>query len=469
MKVDPPLWPQVPVAAHWQQSGRGAKKLPDDWLPLPQVDDNATTEEPRRKQRIMSAEETTKKTTTRTTEETTKKKTRASVSSQKSTKCQTLTPVSNPNMTKSTAEPFPKNRSSSSINIGTWNVRTLRKEGHWDILLEEARRFDVDILGLCETHLNEKETLINKDEFTILLSSRKDGIGREGVGLVISQPLLQCLISYETVSSRILTAKFKMKEGIVNIIQVYAPTSTHSEEVSDDFYDALQLQIQKVHKKESLIMMGDLNAKIGTDHNAWTPTLGKYGLGKINSRGEKLLEFCAFHKLAVCNTFFQHKECRRATWTSPCGKYRNMIDFIITQQENMNKFQNCRAYCSADVGSDHNLVLAKVILAPTKPKRMTTLSKNYDVSRFSNHAIAEEFRAKIEGAFEPLLQLENSDTEELWTKFRDTTNSITEATVGTKRARQVKGLPEVVRNACHQRRKARILTMNKANSELRDA
>ena len=207
-------------------------------------------------------------------------------------------------------------------------------------------------------------------------------------------------------------------------------------------------------------MMVDLNANIGTDHNAWTPTLGKYGLGKINSRGEKLLEFCAFHKLAVCNTFFQHKECRRATWTSPCGKYRNMIDFIITQQENMNKFQNCRAYCSADVGSDHNLVLAKVILAPTKPKRMTTLSKNYDVSRFSNHAIAEEFRAKIGGAFEPLVQLENSDTEEIWTKFRDTTNSITEATVGIKRARHVKGLLEVVRNACHQRRKARILMMN---------
>jgi len=80
MKVDPPLWPQVPVAAHWQQSGRGAKKLPDDWLPLPQVDDNATTEEPRREQRLMSVEETTKKTTTRTTEETTKKKTRARVS-----------------------------------------------------------------------------------------------------------------------------------------------------------------------------------------------------------------------------------------------------------------------------------------------------------------------------------------------------------------------------------------------------
>ena len=131
---------------------------------------------------------------------------------------------------------------------------------------------------------------------------------------MISQPILQCLVSYEAVSPRILTAKFSMKEGIVHIIQAYAPTTTHSETVSDEFYDALQLHIQKVPKKESLIVLGDFNAKIGTDHSLWAPTLGKYGLGKVNSRGEKLLEFCTLHKLVVCNTYFQH--CRRATWTA---------------------------------------------------------------------------------------------------------------------------------------------------------
>ena len=83
---------------------------------------------------------------------------------------------------------------------------------------------------------------------------------------------------------------------------------THSEEDSDAFYDTLQLHIQKIPKKESLIAMGDLNAKIGTDHAAWTPTIGKYGLGEANSRGEKLLEFCTLHKLAICNTYFQHKD-----------------------------------------------------------------------------------------------------------------------------------------------------------------
>ena len=120
------------------------------------------------------------------------------------------------------------------------------------------------------------------------------------------------------------------------------------------------LYIEKIPKKESVIVMWDLNAKVGADHNAWTPTMGKYGLGKANSRGDKLLEFCTLHKLAVCNTYFQHKECRRATWTSPDGHYRNQIDYIITQVDNLSTFQNCRSYCSADIGSYHNLVLAKV-------------------------------------------------------------------------------------------------------------
>ncbi|XP_072022999.1 craniofacial development protein 2-like [Amphiura filiformis] len=162
-------------------------------------------------------------------------------------------------------------------------------------------------------HMTESETLINKDEYTILLAGRKDGIGREGVGFLISQPLLECLVSYESVSSRIITAKFKMKDGILNIINVYAPTTTHSDEESDEFYDGLQHLLQKVNKKEKLILMGDFNAKIGSDSKTWTPAMGKYGIGKINSRGEKLLEFCMLHKLTVCNTHFQHKACRKVT------------------------------------------------------------------------------------------------------------------------------------------------------------
>lgn len=60
------------------------------------------------------------------------------------------------------------------LYIGTWNVRTLNTAGHWDLLLEEARRFDLNIKGLCETHLTCTEARITKEEYSILLLSGED-------------------------------------------------------------------------------------------------------------------------------------------------------------------------------------------------------------------------------------------------------------------------------------------------------
>ena len=90
---------------------------------------------------------------------------------------------------------------------------------------------------------------------------------------------------------------------------------------------------------------------------------------------------------------------------------QNQIDFIITQLDNLGTFPNCRSYCSADIGSDHNVVIANVKLFPIRAKRLKTLPRNYDVSRFCNPVIAEEFCAKIGGAFEPLRQLPDTEIQ----------------------------------------------------------
>ena len=206
--------------------------------------------------------------------------------------------------------------------------------------------------------------------------------------------------------------------------------------------------------------MGDFNAKIGSDYKTWAPALGKFGLGVMNSRGEKLMEFCMIHRLAVSNTYFQHKDCRRATWTSPGGLYKNQIDFILVYQDDLKSVKNSRSFCSADIGSDHNLVLANVQFQPPKARRIKSVQKSYDVGRFKNPSVAEEFQARIGGAFEPLLLLEDTDIDELWLKFMNATNETTKQVVGIRRGKQVKHLPEHVRDACELRRKARVTKLN---------
>ena len=195
-----------------QQSGRGAKNMPDDSLPIPQVQ-SATPK------RTTQTEEAVKKTSrrqkTRTVRGSCKKQPNNNVSSLKVTNLQSETP-------RQPVTKMDKPNVSSGLNIETWNVRTQQTDGNWEILLDEASKFRIDVLGLCETHMIGKETLLSKDEYTILLSNRADGMRREGVGIMISQHMAHCLESYDTVSSRLMTAKF-MKEGTLNIIKFYCP------------------------------------------------------------------------------------------------------------------------------------------------------------------------------------------------------------------------------------------------------
>ena len=102
------------------------------------------------------------------------------------------------------------------------------------------------------------------------------------------------------------------------------------------------------------------------------PRTGRGGTGRDKSRvppisdrnehGERLLEFVTVHNLDVCNTRFQQKPSRKCTWASPDGIHKNMIDLILIQQRWKTSVINCRTFQSADISSDHSLVLCNVKL-----------------------------------------------------------------------------------------------------------
>jgi exonuclease III len=65
-----------------------------------------------------------------------------------------------------------------------------------------------------------------------------------------------------------LKARFRTRFGAMAIVQVYAPTSAGKEEDIDQFYTDLQRTVDNTAKRDVLIMMGDLNLKVGTDAGA---------------------------------------------------------------------------------------------------------------------------------------------------------------------------------------------------------
>ena len=100
---------------------------------------------------------------------------------------------------------------------------------------------------------------------------------------------------------------FQGKPFNITVIQVYAPTSNAEEAEVEQFYEDVQELLELTLKKDVLFIIGDWNAKVGSQE---TPGItGRFGLGVQNEAGQRLIEFCQENALVIANTFFQqHRE-----------------------------------------------------------------------------------------------------------------------------------------------------------------
>ena len=100
-----------------------------------------------------------------------------------------------------------------------------------------------------------------------------------------------------------MSASFQGKLFNIMVIQVYAPTSNAKEAEVERFHEDLQNLLELTLKKDVLFIIGDWNAKVGSQE---TPGVtGKLGLGIQNEAGQRLIEFCQDNTLVIANTLFQ--------------------------------------------------------------------------------------------------------------------------------------------------------------------
>jgi len=94
---------------------------------------------------------------------------------------------------------------------------------------------------------------------------------------------------------------------------------------------------------------------------SWPECLGKFGIGKINENGLRLLEFCSRNNLSI-NFFFPGKQHRKVPWCHPRSKTWHQLDFVITSQKQQLEVLNTRTYHSADCDIDYGLVVSPMVL-----------------------------------------------------------------------------------------------------------
>ena len=131
-------------------------------------------------------------------------------------------------------------------------------------------------------------------------------------------------------NDRIISVCLQGKSFNITVIQVYTPASNTEEAEVERFYEDLQELVELTPKKDVLYIIGDWNAKVGSQE---TPGVtGKFGLGMWKEAGQRLIEFCQENALVIANTLFQQHKRRLYTWTSPDDQHQNQIDYILCSQ-----------------------------------------------------------------------------------------------------------------------------------------
>ena len=174
---------------------------------------------------------------------------------------------------------------------------------------------NLDILGISVlkwTGMGE----LNSDDHYIYYCGQ-ESLRRNGVAIMVNKRVRNAVLRCDLKNNRMISVHFQSKPFSITVIQAYAPTSNAEEAEVERFYEDLQDLLELTPKKDVLFIMGDWNAKVGSQE---TPGVtGKFGLGVQNEAGQRLTEFCQENALVTANTLFQQHKRRLYTWTSLDG------------------------------------------------------------------------------------------------------------------------------------------------------
>jgi len=313
--------------------------------------------------------------------------------------------------------------------ICTYNTRTLRTDEHLEHLMEELNNFKWDIIGLAETR-RAGEGIEEIERGAWLYNRGATELNKEarGIGFLIHPRCKDYIIEIKSYSNRVIALwiQLKGKEKLC-IVQVYAPTTDHDDEEVEQFYEDIAKAMEE-YKSSYTLVMGDFNAKVGTQQIGEESIMGKFGIGERNKRGDTMIEFAAQHGLVITNTCFKKNINRYWTWESPNGKTRNQIDYIMSNQRAI--INNCEVITKVDIASDHRMVRATVTIN-TKLSRLKFINnkrkKHINLLRLREKHI--EFQIKLKNRFD-ILEDQNKDID-IDTRCKEITNIILEEASST--------------------------------------
>ena len=151
-------------------------------------------------------------------------------------------------------------------------------QGKLEVAKQEMARVNIDILGISEvkwTGLGE----FNSDDHYIYYCGQ-ESLRRNGVVIMVNIRVRNAVLGCNLKNDRLISVHFQGKPFSITVIQVYALSSNAEEAEDEQFYEVLQDLLELTSKKDALFIIGDWNARVGSQE---TPGVkGKFGFGVQN-------------------------------------------------------------------------------------------------------------------------------------------------------------------------------------------
>ena len=147
---------------------------------------------------------------------------------------------------------------------------------------------NIDILGISElkwTGMGE----INSNYHYIYYCGQ-ESLRRNEVANIVNKRVQTAVLGCNLKNNRMISVRFQGKPFNITVIRIYALTSNAKEAEVEWFHEDLQDLLELTPKTDVLFIIGDRNAKVGSQEIPGVT--GKFGLGVQNEAGRRLIEFC---------------------------------------------------------------------------------------------------------------------------------------------------------------------------------
>ena len=292
----------------------------------------------------------------------------------------------------------------SELYITTFNACTLTKRFYLNELVNSMEQYNLQIVCIQEHRISHEEPIkyhkLSSDNTLITSSSTLNNSNASigGVGIALRNESLNCLLSAESISSRILVLNFSGNPK-TTVICCYSPHNQSSEDEVLRFYEELSAVMEQIPAHNVVFLCGDFNAQLGSDK-----VLHSYHQ-LTNRNGEHLLSFMESFDLVAANSRFQKPSRKLWTCQYPNGS-RGQVDYILVRRKWFRTVTNIETYTSTfnSIHSDHKALTAQVKLRFRAPKKKQSAFRSVNFkSLTSSKDLQHQYAVEVHNRFSSLI------------------------------------------------------------------